>query len=153
MSRRARLGFLAACLLVFALVAAVITWGPPQPGRRARRRRPSPWPRRRPSRPASAVTDLHDLGSCKRGSTPTRMPRLVLRRWPLPEGSSAGARWAAQNILRRYQDARLRVYVVWVKRWALDTRRSTGRAWSTPGERICGIPATSSARDSWTGSG
>ena len=29
MSRRARLGFLAACLLVFALVAAVITWGPP----------------------------------------------------------------------------------------------------------------------------
>ena len=27
----------------------------------------------------------------------------------------------AQNILQRYQDARLRVYVVWVKRWALDT--------------------------------
>jgi hypothetical protein len=33
-----------------------------------------------------------------------------------------GTRWAAQNILERYQDARLRVYVVWVKRWALDTR-------------------------------
>ena len=33
-----------------------------------------------------------------------------------------GARWAAQNILQRYRDARLRVYVVWVKRWALDTR-------------------------------
>ena len=33
-----------------------------------------------------------------------------------------GARWAAQNILKRYRDARLRVYVVWVKRWALDTR-------------------------------
>jgi hypothetical protein len=28
----------------------------------------------------------------------------------------------AQNILQRYRDARLRVYVVWVKRWALDTR-------------------------------
>ena len=28
----------------------------------------------------------------------------------------------AQNILERYQDARLQVYVVWVKRWALDTR-------------------------------
>jgi hypothetical protein len=24
--------------------------------------------------------------------------------------------------MERYQDARLRVYVVWVKRWALDTR-------------------------------
>jgi hypothetical protein len=34
----------------------------------------------------------------------------------------AGARWAAQHILQRYQDARLRVYVVWVKRWAHDTR-------------------------------
>jgi hypothetical protein len=32
-----------------------------------------------------------------------------------------GARWAANNILRRYADARLRVYVVWVRRWALDT--------------------------------
>jgi hypothetical protein len=29
---------------------------------------------------------------------------------------------AVQNILQRYQDARLRVYVIWVKRWALDTR-------------------------------
>ena len=29
MSRRARLGFVAACLLAFALIAALITWGPP----------------------------------------------------------------------------------------------------------------------------
>jgi hypothetical protein len=29
MSRRGRLGFVAACLLAFALVAALITWGPP----------------------------------------------------------------------------------------------------------------------------
>jgi hypothetical protein len=28
----------------------------------------------------------------------------------------------AQNILERYPDARLRVYVVWVKRWATDAR-------------------------------
>jgi Clp amino terminal domain, pathogenicity island component len=41
----------------------------------------------------------------------------------LPGGEClAGARWAAQNILQRYQNAQLQVYVVWVKRWALDTR-------------------------------
>jgi hypothetical protein len=28
----------------------------------------------------------------------------------------------AQNILERYPDARLRVYVVWVERWATDAR-------------------------------
>jgi hypothetical protein len=28
----------------------------------------------------------------------------------------------AQNLLERHRDAELRVYVVWVKRWALDTR-------------------------------
>jgi hypothetical protein len=28
----------------------------------------------------------------------------------------------AQNILQRYPDARLRVYVVWVSRWASDAR-------------------------------
>jgi hypothetical protein len=28
----------------------------------------------------------------------------------------------ARNILERYPDARLRVYVVWVRRWAFDTR-------------------------------
>ena len=33
-----------------------------------------------------------------------------------------GARWAHQHILQRYPDARLRVYVVWVPRWATDTR-------------------------------
>jgi hypothetical protein len=32
MSRRARLGFLAACLLAFALIAALTTWGPPSTG-------------------------------------------------------------------------------------------------------------------------
>jgi hypothetical protein len=28
----------------------------------------------------------------------------------------------AHNLLERYRDARLRVYVVWVHRWATDTR-------------------------------
>jgi hypothetical protein len=32
MSRRGRLGFVAACLLVFGLLAAFITWGPPSTG-------------------------------------------------------------------------------------------------------------------------
>jgi hypothetical protein len=32
MSRHARLGFVAACLLVFGLIAALITWGPPSTG-------------------------------------------------------------------------------------------------------------------------
>jgi hypothetical protein len=34
----------------------------------------------------------------------------------------AGARWVAHNVLERYRDAGLRVYVVWVHRWATDTR-------------------------------
>ncbi len=37
-------------------------------------------------------------------------------------GCLAGARWVADNILERYQDPRLRVYVVWVRRWATDAR-------------------------------
>jgi hypothetical protein len=32
MSRRGRLGIVAACLLAFALIAALITWGPPSIG-------------------------------------------------------------------------------------------------------------------------
>jgi hypothetical protein len=39
-----------------------------------------------------------------------------------------GARWAAEHILERYRDARLRVYVVWVKRWAPDTREAVDGA-------------------------
>jgi hypothetical protein len=32
MSPRARLGFVVACVLVFGLIAALITWGPPSTG-------------------------------------------------------------------------------------------------------------------------
>jgi hypothetical protein len=79
MSRRARLGFVAACLLAFALIAALITWGPPAAG-------PST---RTPAtvtltpgatRPAGlAVTDLHDLGQLRaRFNADQGVPRLVL---------------------------------------------------------------------------
>ena len=79
MSRRGRLGFIAACLLVFGLAAALTTWGTPTTG-------PST---RTPAtvtlapgavRPATlAVTDLHDLGQLQaRFNADQGMPRLVL---------------------------------------------------------------------------
>jgi hypothetical protein len=79
MSRRARLGFVAACLLAVAVIAAFITWGPLSVG-------PST---RMPAtvtltpgatRPAGlAVTDLHDLGPLRaRFNADQGMPRLVL---------------------------------------------------------------------------
>jgi hypothetical protein len=79
MSRRARLGFVAVCLLVFALVAAVITWGPP-----------STEPSTKPpvtvtlapgvTRPAGlAVTDLRDANQLQaRFNADQGAPRLVL---------------------------------------------------------------------------
>jgi hypothetical protein len=79
MSRRARLGFVAACLLVFGLVAALTTWGPPSTG---------PWDKTPATatlvpgatRPAGlTVTDLHDLGQLQaRFNADQGMPRLVL---------------------------------------------------------------------------
>jgi hypothetical protein len=75
MSRRARLGFIAACLLLFGLIATLITLGPPStktpatvtlaPG---------------VTRPAGlAVTDLNDLGQLQaRFNADQGMPRLVL---------------------------------------------------------------------------
>jgi hypothetical protein len=79
MSRRGRLLFVAACLLVFALIAALIAWGPPAIG-------PST---KAPAtvtlapgatRPAGlAVTDLHDLGQLQvRFNDDQGVPRLVL---------------------------------------------------------------------------
>ena len=79
MSRRGRLGFVAACLLVFALIAALITWGPPSTG-------PSTKPPATvtltpgATRPAGlAVTDLHDVGQLQaRFNNDEGAPRLVL---------------------------------------------------------------------------
>jgi hypothetical protein len=79
MSRRGRLGFLAACLLAFVLVAALIGWGP------LSTKPPSKTPATvtlapGATRPAGlAVTDLHDLGQLQaRFNADQGMPRLVL---------------------------------------------------------------------------
>jgi hypothetical protein len=79
MSRRGRLGFVAGCLLVFGLLAALITWGPPLAG-------PSDTTPATvtlapgATRPAGlAVTDLHDLGELQaRFNADQGAPRLVL---------------------------------------------------------------------------
>ena len=79
MSRRARLGFIAACLLVFGLVAALTTWGVPgvEPSTK-----PPPTATLAPgaTRPAGlAVTDLRDLGQLQtRFNADQGVPRLVL---------------------------------------------------------------------------
>jgi hypothetical protein len=74
MSRRARLGFIAACLLVFGLVAA-LTWRLPSTETPATATlAPGAAP------PAGlAVTDLNDLGQLQaRFNADQGMPRLVL---------------------------------------------------------------------------
>jgi len=79
MSRRGRLGFIAACLLVFGLVAALITWGLPglEPSNK-----PPPTVTLAPgaTRPAGlAVADLRDLGQLQaRFNDDQGVPRLVL---------------------------------------------------------------------------
>jgi hypothetical protein len=79
MSQRGRLGFVAACLLAFALIAALITWG-----------RSSTLPSSKTpatvtlapgaTRPVGlAVTDLHDIEQLQaRFDADQGMPRLVL---------------------------------------------------------------------------
>jgi hypothetical protein len=79
MTRRGRLGFVAACLLVFGLVAALITWGLPgmEPSNKPP---PTVTLASGATRPAGlAVTDLHDLGQLQaRFNADQGMPRLVL---------------------------------------------------------------------------
>jgi hypothetical protein len=78
MSRRARLGFVAACLLVFALIAAIITWGPPSTGLSSRT--PATVTQAPRPRPAGlVVSDLRDLGELRaRFNDDQGVPRLVL---------------------------------------------------------------------------
>jgi hypothetical protein len=78
-SRRGRLGFMVACLLAFALIAALITWGPPWTGPSSK----SPATITLASgatRPAGlTVTDLRDLGQLQRRFNADQgAPRLVL---------------------------------------------------------------------------
>jgi hypothetical protein len=79
MSRRARLGFIAACLLVFGLVAALTAWGLPgvEPSNKPP---PTATPAPGATRPAGlAVTDLQDLGQLQaRFNADQGAPRLVL---------------------------------------------------------------------------
>jgi hypothetical protein len=79
MSRRARLGFLAACLLAFALVAALITWGPFPTGPSSSTP-PTVTLAQGATRPAGlAVTDLRDAAQLQaRFNADQGMPRLVL---------------------------------------------------------------------------
>jgi hypothetical protein len=79
MSRRRRLGFVAACLLAFALIAALITWGLPSTGRSTKTPATvtlTPGV----TRPAGlAVTDLRDAGQLQAQFNDDQgMPRLVL---------------------------------------------------------------------------
>ena len=79
MSQRGRLGFVAACLLAFALIAALITWGrsPTLPsGKTPATVTLAPGA----TRPVGlAVTDLHDLGQLRaRFDADQGVPRLVL---------------------------------------------------------------------------
>jgi hypothetical protein len=64
MSPRPRLGFVAACLLVFALIAALITWGPSTGPSNKTPATVTLTPGA--TRPADlAVTDLHDVGELR----------------------------------------------------------------------------------------
>ena len=79
MSRRGRLGFVAASLAVFGLIAAFITWGPPSTGP-STKAPPTVTLAPGATRPAGlAVTDLNDVGTLRaRFNADQGVPRLVL---------------------------------------------------------------------------
>ena len=79
MSRRGRLGFVAACLLVLALIAALFTWGLPSLGP-STKTPATVTPTPGVIRPAGlAVTDLRDVGQLQAQFNDDQgMPRLVL---------------------------------------------------------------------------
>jgi hypothetical protein len=79
MSRRARLGFIAVCLLVFGLVAALTMWGMPSTGPSSKAPA-SVTLAPGATRPAGlTVTDLRDLGQLQgRFNADQGAPRLVL---------------------------------------------------------------------------
>jgi hypothetical protein len=79
MSRRGRLGFVAACLAVFGLIAAFITWWPPCTGPSTKT--PATVTLTPGAAPPAglAVTDLHDVGQLQaRFNDDQGVPRLVL---------------------------------------------------------------------------
>ena len=79
MSRRGRVTFVAGCLLVFGLLAALITWGPPSTGPSTKTPATvtlapgATWPA------GLTVTDLHDIGQLQtQFNADQGAPRLVL---------------------------------------------------------------------------
>ena len=82
MSRRGRLGFVAACLLAFGLIAALITWGPPSTGPSTKTPASVTLAPGRPDRPAWPSPTCATAPSCRRGSTPTRERRGWCWPWP-----------------------------------------------------------------------
>jgi hypothetical protein len=79
MSRRGRLGFVAACLLAFAMIAALITWATPSTGPSSKTPATvtlAPGA----TRPAGlTVADLRDAGQLQaRFNADQGVPRLVL---------------------------------------------------------------------------
>ncbi len=79
MSRRARLGFIAACLLAFALIAALITWARPPNGPQGTTPATVTLVPGATQPAGLAVTDLHNLGQLQARFTADQgMPRLVL---------------------------------------------------------------------------
>ena len=79
MSRRARLGFVAACLLVFTLIAVLITWRLPSIGPSTKTPATVTLAPGAVSPASLAVTDLNDLGQLQaRFNADQGMPRLVL---------------------------------------------------------------------------
>jgi hypothetical protein len=79
MSRRGRLGFAAACLLVFALIAALITWRLPSIGPSTKTPATVTVTPGAAQPAGLAVTDLRDVGQLQaRFNADQGMPRLVL---------------------------------------------------------------------------
>ena len=79
MSRRGRLGFVAVCLLVFALIAALITWGLPSTGPSTRTPATVTLTPGATGPAGLAVTDLRGLSQLQAQFNDDQgMPRLVL---------------------------------------------------------------------------
>jgi hypothetical protein len=79
MSRRGRIGFGAACLLVFGLIAALVTWGPPSVGPSGKAPATVTLAPGATRPTGLAVTDLNDVGQLQaRFNADQGVPRLVL---------------------------------------------------------------------------